>query len=309
MDNNDLSAGSKIVRMFYSLILKYTIHDNAVSVRTGKKNINMTDEELEEELRDYFSVQLEEMLEPLGYQIAFDIEEGVRSFEKQQLTYLVPFLVSKVHEFNAEDIITPESNSLCFKVKDRVFSSAQEILAQNIRDTLGTNMAIHEIVFSMATSRIFVFELFYEGSFRVKREFSDEEIEYNDGVRGALRSFFDEIESAIEPFGFEITSAPSIRQRSRNDEYLFGVYYASRINFNESKVLGAGCYAIRGDASIDEINDRGIDYDDSFVDETDSFLSAILNENLPPDVDLIFSEIRYVDDLDEAFAIDDEFVC
>jgi hypothetical protein len=182
-------------------------------------------------------------------------------------------------------------------------------LAQDIRDTLGTKVAIHELVFSMATSRIFVFEIYYEGSFRVKREFSDDDIESEGCVRDALESFFDEIKSAIEPFGFDVTSTPSRHQRSRDNEYLFGVYYAPHTGFNESDVHGEGCYAIKGDASTDEINEYGIDFEDTLVSETNAFLNSILDENLPLNTVLISCEISYVDDPEEAFDIDDELIC
>ncbi|MGB5157775.1 MAG: hypothetical protein WBN77_10115 [Desulfobacterales bacterium] len=309
MDNNDSFLDSKIVRMFFCLVLRDVILHNPTVGRTEEKGGTLTDEEWEEEFCDSVNLQLEALLEPLDYQIAFDRKTGVRPFEKQQSTYLIPFLVSKVHEFKAENIIIPKPGYSGFKVEDRALSSVQETLAQDIRDTLGTNVTIHELVFSMVTSRSFVFEIYYEGSFRVKREFSDEDIESEGGVRDALESFFDEIVSAIEPFGFQVTSTPSRRQRSRNNEYLFGVYYAPHIGFSESDIQGEGCYAIRGDASTDEVNEHGIDFEDTLVDVTNALLNSILNENLPPDADLISSEINYVDDPEEAFDIYDELIC
>ena len=124
-----------------------------------------------------------------------------------------------------------------------------------------------------------------------------------------MESFFDEIVSAIEPFGFQITSTPSKWQRSRNNEYLFGVYYAPHIGFSEIDVQGEGCYAIRGDASTDEVNEHGIDFEDTLVNETKLLLNSILGENLPPNADLISCEISYVDDSEEAFDINDELIC
>jgi hypothetical protein len=309
MGNNDSYSDSKIVRMFFCLVLRDVIPHNPTVGRIEEKGGTLTDEEWEEEFCDSVNLQLEALLEPLNYQIAFDRQTGVRPFEKKQLTYLIPFLVSKVHEFKAENIIIPKPGYSGFKVADRALSSVQETLAQDIHDTIGTNVTIHELVFSMVTSRSFVFEIYYEGSFRVKREFSDEDIESVGGVRDALESFFDEIVSAIEPFGFEITSTPSKYQRSRNNEYLFSVYYAPHIGFRESDVQGEGCYAIRGDASTDEVNEHGIDFEDTLVDETNALLNSILNENLPPDADLISCEISYVDDPEEAFEIYDELIC
>jgi len=309
MDNSNSYLGSKIVRMFFCLVLRDVIPHNPTVGCTKNKGGTLTDEEWEEEFCDSVNLQLEALLEPLDYQIAFDRKTGIRSFEKQQLSYLIPFMVSKAHEFKAEDIIIPKPGYSGFKVEDRALSSVQEAFAQEIRDTLGTNVAIHELVFSMVTSRSFVFEIFYEGSFRVKRQFSDEDIEAEGGVRDALESFFDEIVSAIEPFGFQVTSTPSKRQRRRNNEYLFGVFYAPCIGFNESEVQGEGCYAIRGDASTDEVNGYGIDFEDTLVDETNILLNSILNENLPPDADLISSKISYVDDPEEAFDIYDELIC
>ncbi|HZJ97730.1 MAG TPA: hypothetical protein VFD12_07855 [Oligella sp.] len=308
MDNNGSYLDPKTVRMFYCLVLRDVIPHNPTVGRTEEKGGNLTDKEWEAEFCDSMNLQLEELLQPLGYQIAFDTQTGVRPFEKQQLTYLIPFLVSKVHEFKAENIIIPKPGYSGFKVEDRALSSVQEALAQGIRDTIGTNVTIHELVFSMVTSRSFVFEIFYEGSFRVKREFSDEDVESEGGVRDALESFFDEIVSAIEPFGFEITSTPSSRQRSRNNEYLFSVYYAPTIGFRESDVQGVGCYAIRGDASTDEVNEHGIDFQDSLVDEANALLNSTLNENLPAGADLISCEISYVDDPEEAFDICDDLI-
>ncbi|WP_435548376.1 hypothetical protein [Desulfobacterium sp. N47] len=45
------------------------------------------------------------------------------------------------------------------------------------------------------------------------------------------------------------------------------------------------------------------------MDVTNALLNSILNENLPPDADLISSEINYVDDPEEAFDIYDELIC
>lgn len=309
MDNNDSHLGSEIVRIFYCLVLRDVIPHNPTVGRTEKNGETLTDEEWKEEFCDSVNLQLEALLKPLDCQIAFDRKTGVRLLKKQLSTYLIPFLVSKVHEFKAEDIIIPKPGYSGFRVEDKALSSVQETLAKDIRDTLGTNVAIHELVFSMATSRRFVFEIYYEGSFRVKRAFSDDEIEYKGNVRDALESFFDEIVSAIEPFGFQVTSTPSRRQRSRNNEYLFGVDYAPRIGLSESDVHGEGCYAISGDASTDEVNEYGIDFEGTLEDETSAFLKSILDENLPSDTDLISSEISYIDDPEETFDICDELIC
>ncbi|MCF8039633.1 MAG: hypothetical protein K9K79_09985 [Desulfohalobiaceae bacterium] len=309
MDNNDSYLGPKTVRIFYCLVLKHVIPHNPTVGHIEEKGGTLIDEEWEEEFCDSVNLQLEALLEPLDYKIAFDRKTGVRPFNKQQLTYLIPFLVSKVYEFKAENIIIPRPGYSGFKVEDRALSSVQETLAKDIRNTIGTKVTIHELVFSMVTSRNFVFEIYYEGSFRVKREFSDEDIESEGGIRAALESFFDEVVSAIEPFGFQVTSTPSRRQRSRNNEYLFGVYYAPCIGFSEGDVHGEGCYAIRGDASTDEVNEHGIDFEDTLVDETNAILESILNENLPPDADLISSKISYVDNPEEAFEIYDELIC
>ncbi|NCB85674.1 MAG: hypothetical protein EOM44_14470 [Bacteroidia bacterium] len=307
MDNNDLYVGSKIVRMFFCLVLREVIPQNPTLGRTEKKTL--TDEEWDYEFCDSVKNELETLLKPLNWQIAFDKKNEVRSFEKMKLFSLIPFLVSKVHEFKNKDIIISKSDYSGFKVEDRALSLVQKSFIQDIRDTLGSKIEIHELIFSMVTSRSFVFEIYYEGSFRVKREFNDKDIYSEGGVRNALESFFGEVASTIEPFGFQVTSMPSRRQRSRNNEYSFGVYYAPRIAFSESDVQGEGCYAIRGNASTDEVNMHGIDFKDALVDETNAFLDSILNENLPTDADLISSKIRYVDSPEEAFDIYDELTC
>jgi hypothetical protein len=247
-------------------------------------------------------------MESHNFQIAFDEKAGVHSFKEQKSTHLIPFLISKIHEFKDENIITPKPGYTRFKIEDKAFSSIQKTLAQEIRDTVGSKVEIHELSFNMATSRSFGFEIYYEGSFRVKREFSDDDIESEGGVRDALESFYDEIESAIEGTGFEVTGTPSSYQRSRNNEYLFEVYYAPIIGFSERDVHGAGCYAIRGNASTDEVNFHGIDFEDTLVDETNTMLNSILDENLPPYTDLISCEIDYIDDPEEAFDVDDELI-
>lgn len=309
MENNDSYISSKNVRMFYWLVLKHVIPSNQTVDRTEKKGGDtLSHEEWGRDFCESVTLQLEALLEPQNFQIAFDRKTGVRVFNNKQLTYFFPFLVSKVHEFKAEDIIIPNPGYIGFEIKASAMSTVQETLTQDIRDTLGSKMAIHKLVFSMATSRGFGFEIYYEGSFRVRRKFSDDDIESKGSDRGALESFFDEIKSAIEPFGFEITSTPSKRQRSLNNEYLFNVYYAPNYVFSEIDVHGEGCYAIRGDASTDDINEYGIDFDDTKEDETNAFLQSILDENLPPYTDLISCEINYVDDPGEAYEVDDELI-
>jgi hypothetical protein len=86
MDNNDSYLGPKTVRMFYCLVLKDVIPHNPTVGRTEEKGGTLTDEDWEAEFCDSVNLQLEALLQPLGYQIAFDTQTGVRPFEKQQLT-------------------------------------------------------------------------------------------------------------------------------------------------------------------------------------------------------------------------------
>lgn len=309
MDKKDSYHDSKFVRIFYFLVLKCVIPPNSTIDRTEKWEGAPSDKQWLMDYCESLTHQLEELLESQNFQIAFDEKAGVHPFKEQKSTYLIPFLVSKIHEFKVEDIIIPKPGYIGFKIKDEALSSIKQTLDQEIRDTLGSKMDIHELSFSMTTSRNFAFEIYYEGSFRVKREFSDEDIESEGGVRDALESFYYEIESAIEGTGFQVTSTPSSHQRSRNDEYSFGVYYAPIIGFGENNVHGEGCYAIRGDASTGEINFYGIDFDDTLVEEANTILHSILDENLPPYADLISCKIDYVYDSEEAFDIDDELIC
>lgn len=112
MNNNDSDLGSKTVRMFFHLVLRDVILHTSTST-------------------------LEALLEPLGCQITFDEKIGVCPCEKQKSTYLIPFLVSKLHVFNAQDIIIPKPNYTGFKVKNRALSSVQKTLAQDIRNAIG----------------------------------------------------------------------------------------------------------------------------------------------------------------------------
>lgn len=308
MNNNDLYHDSKFVRIFYSLVLKCAIPPDSTIDRTEKMEGTLSDKQWVMEYCESLLPQLEDLLESHNLQIAFDEKSVAHPFKEQKSTYLIPFLVSKIHEFKVEDIIIPKPGYTGFKIEDKAFSSIQKTLAQEIHDTLGSKVETHEISFSMATSRSFGFEIYYEGSFRVKREFSDKEIESDGGVRDALELFYSEIESAIEGTGFQVTGTPSSHQRSRNNEYLFDVYYAPIISFSEKDVHGAGCYAIRGDASTDEINEYGIDFEDTLVDETNAILNDILDQNLPSNSQLISCEIYYIDDPEEAFDIDDELI-
>jgi hypothetical protein len=307
MDNHDLDLGHKAVRIFYYLVLKHVIPHNPTASPTDKRGAQ-SDKQREVEFCESLNHQLEVLLEPQDFQIAFDRKTGVRPFEEQQPTYLIPFLVSKVCEFKADDIIIPKPGSTKFKVETMALSSVRETWLQDIRDALCSKVAIHELDFSMATSRSFVFEIYYEGSFRVEREFSDDDIESAGGVRDALELFFDEIESAIEPFGVQVTSTPPRHRRSRDNEYLFGVYFPLYIGFSESDVHGAGCYAISADSSTDEINEYGVDFADTLVDDGDAFLSSFLDGNLSPNADLISSKISYVYHSKEAFDIYDELI-
>ncbi len=136
MDNNDSYLGPKTVRIFYCLVLKHVIPHNPTVGRIEEKGGTLTDEEWEEEFCGSVNLQLEAILEPLDYKIAFDRKTGVRPFKKQQLTYLIPFLVSKVYEFKAENIIIPRPGYSGFKVEDRALSSVQKTLAKDIHNTI-----------------------------------------------------------------------------------------------------------------------------------------------------------------------------
>lgn len=305
---NSYDSSPKNLRIFFSLVLEDIIPHNPTESRSDKIENNLTDEEWKEDFCDSVESQLKALLEPLDYQVAYDRKTAVRSFRKKNRSYLIPFLVSKVHEFNADNIIIPRPGYSGFKVKESALSWIQETFAKDILDTLSTHVEVYELTFNMVTSRSFTFEIFYEGNFKLKREFTDEHIKSEGGIRASLKLFFDEVASEIEPLGFQITSMPSTHKRSRNNEYLFGISYEQCIVFGENNVYGDGCYAVRGDASTDEINEHGIGFEDTLVDQTNAILELELSINLPPDADLISSEIHYIDDSEETFDVDDELI-
>lgn len=297
--------GSKYVRLFYSLVL---IHDmKGTSFLNEKAHTALQDMPLEIEILDSLALQCETFLGADRFQIAYDEKIGVRPCNQQKSTYNVPFLLSTIHEFKPEDLVRMPG-SANFRIKADVFSSVQNALAKEIRDLLTEEVSIRELHFSMATSRIFIFDVYYEGNFRVKREFSDHEIKSSGGVREVLMDYFEGIQLALEPFGFEITSSPSNHRRNRDDEYSFGFYYAPNVGFNESEVHGNGSYAIRGDASIDEINHYCVGFDDVRLEEAKANLVLVLEENFPSDANLLSYDIFYVDDSDEVIDVDDELL-
>lgn len=309
ISNNNIYQENKAVRVFYCLVLQHAIPCNLKTDHARKKDsVALLDKECAFEHFEPLHFDINALMEPRHVQVAFDKKAGVRPLANNQTTYLVPFLVSKVFELKAEDITSPRQDYSGFKIKDSSLSALQESLVQDVRDTLCEKMEIHELDFIMATSRRFDFEISYEGSFRVKRKFSDEDVESEEGVKNALAAFFDEIGSVIEPFGFQVTSTPSTHRRSRDDEYRFGVYYEPVIGLSENDVHGEGCYALSGDASIDEINEYGVDFENLLEDEINAYLSLTLEENLPLHVDLISSEINYIDGKEKVFDISDELI-
>jgi len=184
-------------------------------------------------------------------------------------------------------------------------SAVKKLFARNILNMLGVNFAIHELVFNIATSRAFVFDICYHGIFRVKREFSGEELKCEGGVKGALENFFYEVESC----GLTVSSKSSTHRRTRNNEYLFSVFYETDLDISESEVYGAGSYAITGNYEfIDKINDYSVGFEEVFEDEANDLLKSSLNENLPSNCTLISNEIRYLDDSDEVFDIDEYLI-
>lgn len=299
--------GSQAVRLFYRLVLMHIIPRNPTVSKGAKKSGALSDEQWEKEFCESLSLELDRQLGPYGFQVAYNKKIGVCMSKDQQLTCFIPFLVSKVHEFKAEDIIVPNVGFSGFKVKDKALLLVRKTLEQDIVDALCEKVAIHEISFSMATARDFVFEVYYAGSFRVKHEFSDDEI--GGGVRDALEWFFEEIRSAILPYGVDVTDTPSTHRRSRNNEYLFHILYSSYLGFGEDEVFGRGCYALMGDASLDEINLHGVDFDDLRVDEIGEYLYSIIEGNLPSNTVLISSKINYVDDPEAVFDVCDELIC
>lgn len=301
MKENDSYSISKSIRIFYRLILKH-IMPNEMSVSSEEKKQH------EEIFLNNIGLKLKELLEPSLFQVSFDKEIGVTTYKEDNVKYLIPFAISKVYELKSDDIIIPDPSYTGFRVGSDALFSIKKEFTQEVYDVLENEGMIYELFFDMVACRSFVFEIYYEGFFKVKYEFTNEKIESAGGVRLALEEFYEEIEASIEPFGFMVTSTPSSRQRSSNDEYLFGIYYAPLMSFRESDVYGEGCYAIRGDSTIDEINLHGISFEDALVNETNTLLNMILDENLPLYVDLISCEIDYVDDPGEASDIDYELI-
>jgi hypothetical protein len=87
MDNNDSYLGSKTVRMFFCLVLKHVIPYDTTLGHTEKKEGTLSDKQWEVEFCESVNIQLEALLKPQDFQIAFDRKTGIRPFKKQQLTY------------------------------------------------------------------------------------------------------------------------------------------------------------------------------------------------------------------------------
>jgi len=305
---NNLKIPPKPVRIFHRLVLKNRLPDKPKVDRiANNKTTSKPDRTWKSDYFECFESKIKGVLENQSFQVAYDRESGIKPFENQRSTYLVPFLVSKVWQFASKDIRVIKRGP-DFKIKEDALKSVQEALAQTIRGEICENFMIHELVFDKATSRKFTFEIYYEGSFRVKWEFSSDDVKSKRGVRIALESFFDEVISEIEPFGFQVSSKSSRHQRMSSNEYLFDVYYQTDVEFNENEVIGEGGFAVRGDASIDEINTYGVDFENVFEDEANEYLKSVLDENLPSQARLIFSKISYIDDSGEVVELCDELM-
>lgn len=203
--------------------------------------------------------ELEVLLAPDDIQIAFDRKTGIQQLSNQPSECLIPFLVSKLFEFGAEKIITSAPGRVGFKVKPDAFLAAKTEMIYDIREKVAGKATIGKLAFATATSRIFIFEIYYAGSFKLKREFTDNEIKTAGGVGQALEDFFSEVEQSLEGSGITAIQAANKTRRSRNNEYLFHFSYQPTLGFYENEVYGAGCYSVRGDATLDEINGYGVD--------------------------------------------------
>jgi hypothetical protein len=298
-NENSCSTG-EAVRFFYCLVVKHAALDN--SQRKTKKFGHARSLNGNLDLNSV-TTQLAERLEPLDFQISFDMKAGTRSCDENMSTYQVPFLVSKICKFRKADILFSSSNSAAFRIKDQAFLNVRETLANDIRAALGPIIDVFSLDFCMATSRSFVFEIYYQGCFKVRREFGDTEIQNQGGVKNTLMNFFEEIKSAIEPFAFEVVDEPANSRRNRNDEYCFQVLHTRFVGFGESDVHGEGCFALKGNATTDEVNEYGVSFEDSMNDEIKAYFSSVLEENLPSQADLIQSEISYVDDSEEVIEV------
>lgn len=302
-NNKDASnPGSKYVRMFYSLVLNHDAQGTSFSNK--KPDTDLERMKWEIEIFDSLGLESEVFLGSNRFQFAFDEKTGIR---QQATSYLVPVLVSAIHEFKPE-VLVKMPGSANFSVKTEIFISVQETLLKEIRQLLPAHLSVHELQFSMATSRVFLFDIYYEGYLTLKREFSDQEIKDNGGVNNVLSDFFDDIQSAIEPFDLQITGYPSNHRRNRDDEYTFQVYYASRTGFGENEVYGDGCFAIRGNATSDDLNHYCVDFDDVKLEETKDHLNFLLELNLPAEANLMSFKIFYVDDSEEVLDIDDDLL-
>lgn len=307
--NENLSIRPKTARIFFYLVLKYILPKNITLDQTERnESITLSDKESERNYFESLTFEIATLLKPSNFQIAYNGKTKAYPFNKEQSTYLVPFLVSKTIELKADDIIIHNSDNSAFEIKTNSLLLTQKILEKSIRDALCAKLAIHELVFTMATSRSFIFEIYYAGTFIVKRVFSDVEIESVGGIKDVLESFFDDIESLIEPSGFTVNRESPTHRRNLNNEYSFEVAYTAYIGFGEGNVNGDGCYAVRGDASADEIREYSIDFSDVCSTETNELLISTLDECLPYDVELVSSNIIYVDDPEELFDIRENLI-
>lgn len=284
------------VRFFYSLSLYVEISESFQL--DAQKNVKS--KAISQQINN-----LEKKLDKLGYDISIDHHRSSNQVSHEKNKLILNFIASKKCTIDLGTSILSAENDTKKKENRKILSDLNRNYLHDIKLALSPSFSIRSLHLHHVVSREFIFQVLFEGYFIVKRDFSESEIKESGGVKKSLEDFFYEIELSLEGTEYSL-SPPATRRRNSMNEYRFNFTCEKFIGFTETQVAGLGCYGAYGDASVDEVNFLGIDFIDIDSKNFSSSLTCTLEEKLPPDVELIQSEINYIDDFEEAHEISHE---
>lgn len=299
--------GSRPVRFFFDLVV---FHDSPSEnlmhgeTKNAPSLLKSSSRQIGGDLTNFLEQQMTAIFAGTDFQIASEKKRDLPSIDSRKHLTAVPYLISTLHDFNSDEIIK-HSSSEEFEIKEQVFAATTIKFKNDIVEILEKNSLIHEIQFLHAVSRVFIFDIYHEGNFRLKREFSQKELK-SDNICELLSSFFDEVLSAAEQIGLEVSEMPSTSQRNRNNEYEFKYYYNMSSSFDEKEVCGEGVYGLREFDDLQKLNDSCVSFKNYELSDFTDKIRYVLEDHLPPETTLVNFNLFYIDDSDEIVEIYNE---
>lgn len=284
------------VRFYYAI--NFTNTDNK-----GISSGTLTTTELAE-----INEKAEQFFAASGFETDSDPELKLKTTAKPLVDLAAePLILSKVAFFTEDDLDYYSETHGSFAPTASALQQVHSMMRDTVQEFENANSLRANLNFLGATSRNFVFETYYEGSFELHKIFSEEELNAYFSVSEALEDFFDNVASELDSHGIEVTKMPSTSRRAKGGIYRFEFYFSEQELLKEHQVEVVDAIFVTANSAL--IHQPG------FVKPTIDFpsqpnldLKLVIEELLGGDSELIDFNVNHVDCDDDPLEVENIFL-